>query len=62
MFEVPHLNEESLQEYDELELCYMETGVVYRCHVFNDFLPHVIFFLLYPIQSTRQENKRSLEE
>nr|KAJ0209658.1 hypothetical protein LSAT_V11C400219500 [Lactuca sativa] len=26
MFEVPHLNEESLQEYDELELCYMETG------------------------------------
>ncbi|XP_023769854.1 trafficking protein particle complex II-specific subunit 130 homolog isoform X1 [Lactuca sativa] len=25
MFEVPHLNEESLQEYDELELCYMET-------------------------------------
>lgn len=62
MFEVPHLNEESLQEYDELELSYMETGVVYRCHVFNDFLPHVIFFLLYPIQSTTQENKRSLEE
>lgn len=48
MFEVPHLNEESLQEYDELELCYMETGVVYRCHVFNDFLPHVIFFSLIP--------------
>lgn len=61
MFEVPHLNEESRKNMMN-SLCYMETGVVYRCHVFNDFLPHVIFFLLYPIQSTRQENKRSLEE
>lgn len=26
MFEMAHLHEDSLREYDELELCYLETG------------------------------------
>lgn len=26
MFEMAHLYEDSLREYDELELCYLETG------------------------------------
>lgn len=26
MFEIAHLHEDALREYDELELCYLETG------------------------------------
>lgn len=26
MFEMAHLHEDALREYDELELCYIETG------------------------------------
>jgi len=26
MFEMAHLHEDALREYDELELCYLETG------------------------------------
>lgn len=26
MFEMAHLHEDSLREYDELEICYLETG------------------------------------
>ncbi|CAH1444506.1 unnamed protein product [Lactuca virosa] len=29
MFEMAHLHEDSLREYDELELCYLETGVFF---------------------------------
>lgn len=27
MFEMAHLHEDALREYDELELCYLETGM-----------------------------------
>lgn len=32
MFEMAHLYEDALREYDELELCYLETGAkLYAC-------------------------------
>jgi len=30
MFDMAHLHEDSLREYDELELCYLETGALFR--------------------------------
>lgn len=33
MFEMAHLHEDSLREYDELEICYLETGMSV-CSVF----------------------------
>lgn len=29
MFEMAQLHEDALREYDELELCYLETGVMH---------------------------------
>lgn len=31
MFEMAHLHEDALREYDELELCYLETGAQCQC-------------------------------
>ena len=31
MFEMAHLHEDALQEYDELELCYLEAGDLMLC-------------------------------
>lgn len=34
MFEMAHLHEDALREYDELELCYLETGAQCICLLF----------------------------
>lgn len=42
MFEMAHLHEDSLREYDELELCYLETGTTnaysgYQLQFYDDY-------------------------
>lgn len=34
MFEMANLHEDGLREYDELELCYSETGLLISCTFF----------------------------
>lgn len=41
MFEVAHLHEDALREYDELELCYLETGAKCMYHITSS---HIFFF------------------
>lgn len=48
MFEMAHLHEDSLREYDELELCYLETGLrrfLFRFNVVNQQLHHMSIYL-----------------
>lgn len=35
MFEMVHLYEDALREYDELELCYLETGMNMMINLFS---------------------------
>jgi len=50
MFEMAHLHEDALREYDELELCYLETG----CSTFFVFslIKHQILYIKPKKQST----------
>jgi hypothetical protein len=40
IFEMAHLHEDALREYDELELCYLETGA-----------QHLIFFSVFVVKT-----------
>ena len=50
MFEMAQLHEDALREYDELELCYLETGVMhFYCMIMSIFLffPCTETFLIF---------------
>lgn len=48
MFEMAQLHEDALREYDELELCYLETGVMlFSFLVFFSWDKRCRAFLLY---------------
>jgi hypothetical protein len=45
IFEMAHLHEDALREYDELELCYLETGAQYLIF-FSVFVVKTMFRLI----------------
>lgn len=56
MFEMAHLHEDSLREYDELELCYLETGTTnaysgYQLQFYDDYWP-LMFLVKFKCSST----------